>query len=377
MNLSQTGVLSPSLRVCAVCQTELRAGDLACPRCATLVYRERLVAISKEALERERAGAPEATADARELWSSALPLLPRGSTQADWIRQHLQEMDDRGEIPAASRAKTAELDPAPARGKPNWTKRLGPLAPIALVLAKLKSFFFVLLKLKFLLSFALFLGVYWTLFGPWFGVGFAVQILIHELGHVFAVKKNGLKADLPVFLPGLGAYVRWQGFDISVETRAEIALAGPLFGLAAAAGCMAIYLSTRMPVFAALAHAGAWLNLINLIPVWMLDGGQAAHALSRLQRGLLLIACVLFFGLTHQMVFLLVAAGMLYRLFTKDVPTEPSTRTMVFYVVLLFVLGALLKVIPMQPGVLSRSSGEAKQAQVLRLRCAQDERVSA
>ena len=100
--------------------------------------------------------------------------------------------------------------------------------------------------------------------------GFAVQILIHELGHVFAVKRRGLKADLPVFLPGFGAYVRWQGFDISVDARAEIALAGPFFGLLAAAGCMGLYAYTQRPVFAALAHAGAWLNLINLIPVWML-----------------------------------------------------------------------------------------------------------
>jgi Zn-dependent protease len=341
MGLSQAIAGPASLRVCPVCQADLRAGELACPRCQTLVHRERLDAISKAALELERA---ERLTEARELWRSALPLLPKGSTQAEWMGQHLRELDAR----MGAEAKTAELDRPQA--KTDWKKRLGPLAPIAVLLAKLKSVFFILLKLKFLLSFALFMGVYWTLFGPWFGVGFAVQILIHELGHVFAVKRRGLKADLPVFLPGFGAYVRWQGMDISIEGRAEIALAGPFFGLLAAGACLGIYQYTRMPVFAALAHAGAWLNLINLIPVWMLDGGQAAHALSRVQRGLLLVACVVFFALTQQGVFLLVAAGMVYRLFTKDTPAEPSTRTMVFYMVLLFALGALLRVIPMQPG---------------------------
>ena len=113
---------------------------------------------------------------------------------------------------------------------------------------------------------------------------------------------------------------------------------------------MGIYGYTRMPVFAALAHAGAWLNLVNLVPVWMLDGGQAAHALSKLQRGLLLVACVVFFALTQQKVFLFVAAGMVYRLFTRDAAEVPSTRTMVGYLLLLFTLGALLTVIPMQPG---------------------------
>jgi Zn-dependent protease len=341
MSLSPSIPATPSLRVCPVCQADLRGGDLACPRCQTLIHRERLDALSKQALDLERAGS---LAEARELWRSALPLLPAGSTQADWMKQHLRELDAR--IGAA--VKTAELDDP--QTKPKWKKWLAPLAPIAVVLAKLKSLLFILFKLKFLLSFALFLGVYWSLFGPWFGVGFAVQILLHEMGHVFAVKRKGLKADLPVFLPGFGAYVRWQGFDISVETRAEIALAGPFFGLLAAAACLGIFQYTRMPVFAALAHAGAWLNLINLIPVWMLDGGQAAHALSRIQRALLLAACVVFFAMTHQGVFLVVAAGMVYRLFTNDLPTEPSTRTMVFYMVLLFALGALLKVIPMQPG---------------------------
>ena len=341
MGLSQPIVISPSTRVCAVCHADLRAGELACPRCQTLVHAERLDAISKSALELERTGSRD---EARELWRSALPLLPKGSNQAEWMRQHLGDLEAR----VAGDEKTAELDRPPR--KIDWKKRLGPLAPVLLVLAKLKSVFFILLKLKFLLSFALFFGVYWTLFGPWFGAGFAVQILIHELGHVFAVKKNGLKADLPVFLPGFGAYVRWQGFDISVETRAEIALAGPFFGLLAAAGCLGIYQYTRMPVFAALAHAGAWLNLFNLIPIWMLDGGQAVVALSKLQRGLLLAACVIFFVLTGQKVFLLVAAGMIYRLFTRDEPSAPSTRTMVFFVVLLFALGVLLKVIPMQPG---------------------------
>jgi Zn-dependent protease len=341
MSLSPPIPVTPSLRACPVCQADLRSGDLACSRCQTLVHRERLDAISKQALELERAGA---LAEARELWRSALPLLPKASTQADWMAQHLRELDAR----IAAAAKTAEQDHPNA--KPKWKKWLAPLAPIAIVLAKLKTVFVILLKLKFLLSFALFLGVYWTLFGPWFGVGFAVQILVHELGHVFAVKRKGLKADLPVFLPGFGAYVRWQGFDISMETRAEIALAGPFFGLLAAAACLGIYQYTRMPVFAALAHAGAWLNLINLIPVWMLDGGQAAHAFSRIQRALLLAACIVFYAMTHQGVFLLVAAGMVYRLFTKDTPAEPNTRTMVFYMVLLFALGALLKVIPMQPG---------------------------
>ena len=212
--------------------------------------------------------------------------------------------------------------PPPTQSK--WIKRLGPLAPLAVLLAAAKTAFLLLFKLKFLLSFAAFFGVYLALYGLWFGAGFAISILIHELGHVVAVKRLGLKADLPVFLPGFGAYVRWQGFNISLPNRAGIALAGPLAGLLAAAVCMGIYVATQRPVFAALAHTGGWLNLLNLIPVWMLDGGQATHALSRLQRGLLLVTCIVFFFLTRQSVFLLVAAGMTYRLSPATPQPNPA-----------------------------------------------------
>jgi len=337
MQNAELALNPPAVTNCRACRADLVPGTLACPQCAALVYSNHLDQISKTALNLEQINRPENLAEARELWLSALPWLPRASRQADWIREHIAALD--------ARINAAESPAPPSK----WMKRLGPLAPIAVFLAKAKGALLLLFKLKFLLSFAAFFGFYWAIYGVWFGAGFALSILIHEFGHVIAVKRRGLQADLPVFLPGLGAYVRWQGFAISSPARAEIALAGPLAGLLAAAASFAIFLITRKPVFAALAHAGAWLNLFNLIPVWRLDGGQATHALNRLQRGLLLLTCLLFFWMTGQMGFLFVAAGMTYRLFTKDVPEEPSTRTMVFFTVLLFALGALLKIIPFQP----------------------------
>ena len=338
MNLAELAVNPQVITNCRECHTDLQAGALVCPQCDTLVYGHHLEQISKAASNLEESNQTNQLAEARELWLSALPWLPRASRQAEWIRQRVLALD--------TRINSANPEP-PAQSK--WIKRLGPFAPLAVLLAKAKTVFLLLFKLKFLLSFAAFFGVYWALYGLWFGAGFALSILIHELGHVIAVKRLGLKADLPVFLPGFGAYVRWQGFDISLADRAGIALAGPLAGLLAACVCMGLYVATQRPVFAALAHTGAWLNLLNLIPVWVLDGGQATHALSRLQRGLLLVTCIVFFFLTQQNVFLLVAAGMTYRLFTRDTPAEPSTRTVVSFTVLLFALGALLKIVPMQP----------------------------
>jgi Zn-dependent protease len=331
-------VLTPSAATtCRECGTDLPSGTLACPYCAALVYSTHLDQISKAARNLEENNLPHNLAEARDLWLSALPWLPRASRQAEWIRLHVLTLD--------ARINATEPPAKPSK----WTKRLGPLAPIAVFLAKAKTALLLLLKLKFLLSFVTFFGVYWALYGLWFGAGFAISILIHEFGHVIAVKRRGLQADLPVFLPGFGAYVRWQGFNISLSDRATIALAGPLAGFFAAVACFALYSLTHRPVFAALAQTGAWLNLLNLIPIWVLDGGQAVLALNRLQRGLLLLTCILFFAITSQGVYLLVAAGMVYRLFTKDQPTEPSSRTMVFFMSLLFALGALLKLLPPQP----------------------------
>ncbi len=87
-----------------------------------------------------------------------------------------------------------------------------------------------------------------------FGIGFAVLILIHEMGHFIDIKRRGLPADMPVFLPGLGAYVRWQALGVPLETRAAISLAGPLAGFFASVACAVIWWQTRDLFWAELAR---------------------------------------------------------------------------------------------------------------------------
>src|SRR5439155_7557954 len=87
-------------------------------------------------------------------------------------------------------------------------------------------------------------------------------------------KRRGLPAEMPVFLPGLGAYVRWGALGVPLETRAAVSLAGPLAGWFAAAVCALLWFHTHDRIWAALAQVGAWLNILNLIPVPILDGGD-------------------------------------------------------------------------------------------------------
>jgi len=267
-----------------------------------------------------------------------LPLLPQNSRQAEWIVQHARSLD----------ALAKRIQPAPP-SENKWAQRLGPVGPVAILLAKGKFLLTAIFKLKFLLTFFAFFGVYWAMFGARFGIGFAVLILIHEMGHYIDIKRRGLPADMPVFLPGFGAYVRWQALGVSLETRAEVSLAGPLAGFLAALACAILWWQTGDPLWAALARAGAVLNVLNLTPVWVLDGGQAALALSKTERIILLTACLALWLVLGQGVFFLVAAGAAYQVFfAGDLPARPSRVTTVYFIAVLTALGVILRLMPGQ-----------------------------
>jgi Zn-dependent protease len=319
---------SPALtQECGACGAILGPGNLACPNCHALVHAARLEQLAAQARLHEERGE---IAQARDVWAETLQLLPESSTQAEWVRANARRLD-------AMAVGTEK--PAPA-----WIRRLGPLAPLAILLVKGKSLL-ALFKLKFLLSFAAFAAFYWTQFGVKFGIGFAVLILVHELGHFLDIKRRGLPAEMPVFLPGLGAYVRWTALGVPVRTRAFVSLAGPLAGCLGAAVCALLWLQTRDGLWIGLASLSALLNVLNLIPVWVLDGGQAIRALSTAERIFLACVAVLCAAGFGQPALLLVAAGAAYRAFTSDAPTEPDRAVTAYYVLVLAALGFLMSAV--------------------------------
>jgi Zn-dependent protease len=327
--VSATPPLNFDLRQCKTCGAELHPGDLVCARCHALIYAEELTVISHRATRLEEEGE---SAQALAEWRKALPLLPAHVTQSDWVLGHIRKLE------LAQQA-------APAQPKNAWARKLGPLAPIAIFLAKAK-WLLAIFKFKFLFSLGAFFAVYWALFGWKFGVGFGVLILIHEMGHFIDIRRRGLPADMPVFLPGLGAYVRWQAMGISLETRAAVSLAGPLAGLLASLACLALWWNTGDPLWAALTRAGAWLNLMNLIPIWVLDGGQAANALDRSGRWAILASAVLFGFFFQEGAFFLVALGAAWRLFTKDMAPVASFRMAAYFIGIMGFLGMVLRSVP-------------------------------
>jgi Zn-dependent protease len=315
---------------CDRCSHQLTIGVLACPQCHSLVHGEELERLSASAKALEDTDQFQL---AREAWLKTLPLLPHDALQAEWVRGHVYKLE-----------LTSSNDP-PKKNTYEWAKKLGPLGPVLVLLAKSKVLLSVV-KLKFLFSLGAFLGFYWAAFGLRFGIGFGVLILIHEMGHYIDIKRRGLSAEMPIFLPGFGAYVRWQASGVSKQTRAAVSLAGPLAGALSAVVCAVVWWRTGDPLWAALAWSGAWLNVMNLIPVWVLDGGQATLALGKTERWVLLTACLALWLVLHESVFVLVAGGMVWRLFTKDLAPNPSRSIATYYTAVLACLGIVMSLMP-------------------------------
>jgi Zn-dependent protease len=172
--------------------------------------------------------------------------------------------------------------------EPKKRSGLGVLGAILLaVLMKGKSLLVLVKALpagKFLLTTLSMLAMVWfeaMRSGVWFGIGFVLMILIHELGHGYAMKRAGVEAGWPIFIPFFGAMIAMKGLPRDRSAEAKIAYGGPLAGTAAALIAAVLGLALESRLFLALAYVGFFLNLFNLTPISPLDGGRVAQAFSR------------------------------------------------------------------------------------------------
>jgi Zn-dependent protease len=115
-------------------------------------------------------------------------------------------------------------------------------------------------------------GAYALFYGPWFAVALVVMILVHEMGHVVEIRRQGMRATAPVFIPFLGAAIFQREHPTSAVNQAKIGIAGPIAGTIGATAAFLLYGSTQNPIFLLAATLGFLLNLINMLPVWQLDG---------------------------------------------------------------------------------------------------------
>src|SRR5258708_6335046 len=174
-------------KFCAACGTALAPLELSCPQCHQLVYAEEMDALAQQAREKESTGDPQG---ASTLWRQVLALLPPESAQAASIRDRLASLSQGPG--AAARIGSAGPQESFQQSRAKWTKRLGPLGVIIAFLLKFKTLVLVALtkakflllglaKLKTLLSMFAFFGVYWSLYGWAFALGFVLGIYVHEM----------------------------------------------------------------------------------------------------------------------------------------------------------------------------------------------------
>src|SRR5215469_12249397 len=173
--------------------------------------------------------------------------------------------------------------PAPQQGN---RSALGWLGSAALaVWAVIKYGGLVLLKLPAFATLAsalISVGAWALLYGSWWaGVAIVVMIFIHEMGHVVEIRRQGMAATAPIFVPFLGAAIFQRSHPTDALKQAQIGIAGPIEGTIAATVAFVLYGVTGWSVLLLWAWLGFGLNLFNLIPFGFLDGGWIMAAVSK------------------------------------------------------------------------------------------------
>jgi Zn-dependent protease len=313
--------------ICPDCQQTLSGSELSCPACHTLLYASELEDLTRKAQISANGGN---LSQSKEFWTQALAYLPTETVQYRSVQARISALD--GQVTAVGPA-------APGGWRKGATRGLGP---IALMLWKFKALLLGLTKMGTLLSMFVSFGFYWRLYGWELGAGLILSIYIHEMGHVIELRKFGIPAGAPMFIPGLGAIIQLRGVALPPVQDARIGLAGPIYGFGAALVAYAAYALTGLKIWAAIAHLGAIINLFNLIPIWQLDGARGFHSQTQWQRvGLLAVAAGLWV-VTKESMYLLIILGGSYRLFKRDASQLQDSTGFMQFAGLLVGLGVLV-----------------------------------
>lgn len=207
-----------------------------------------------------------------------------GAMSAHWPTPAMPAPEPPAEPPHAP-APAPFTDPVPPRDeRPWWRRGLSMLGVAALLVVKWgKAALLLLPKAKLLTTSGTMLvsiAAYSLLWGWKFALGFVLLLLVHELGHVIALRREGLPASAPMFIPFLGAAVMAKSLGDDAAAEARVGLAGPILGTLGALALLPVALATGEHFWYALVFTGLFLNLFNLLPVVPLDGGRAMAALS-------------------------------------------------------------------------------------------------
>lgn len=257
---------------CDRCGGPIEYGQLVCPRCGSLVYHSRLDGIATDALRLERVNPPAAAM----IWREALPLLPSDSPQYAQVRDRIGVLASGWPQDGAGAAQQAQPWAAGAQEIPQPGPRaraVRPPDPLPVALAKTVGSMLVSILVYYVLAFQ----------SLPIAVGFVVLMLVHEMGHVLAMRYYGLSASPPIFIPFIGALINLRESPQNALVESVVGIGGPLLGTLGALVCYALsfavggLLQQELVIVTQLAII---LNLFNLLPVPPLDGGRVAAAIT-------------------------------------------------------------------------------------------------
>ncbi|MBO9531562.1 MAG: hypothetical protein J7513_01120 [Solirubrobacteraceae bacterium] len=196
----------------------------------------------------------------------------------------------------------------------------GPIAFAGLLLWKVGKYVLLalgkvtlLFKIPLLgtvVSGAVSIAAYAWIWGWTFAAAIMITLLIHELGHVIQIKREGMPVKALNFVPFLGAYVLSDAARTD-DQQARVSIAGPLTGAVLAS---VVYLAAGDdPLLRAIAYTGFYLNLLNLVPIGFLDGGGVAGVFTGGWWAILTLGLVIIGLGSGSMLALIVAAVAAFR----------------------------------------------------------------
>ncbi|MDQ3996595.1 MAG: site-2 protease family protein [Gemmatimonadota bacterium] len=333
--------------VCERCGTEIAPSLNGCPSCGALVHAAELKRLAAQANEAETAAdVPRALG----FWREALMLLPPDSLQHATVLARVEELSHR--IDAGAQTAEERHVRSKLAGKGAVVVALGLLAwkfkfVLVFLLTKGKLLLLGLTKATTVFSMVLSLGVYWAAWGWRLALGLIGSIYVHEMGHVAALNRYGIKASAPMFIPGVGAFIAAKQPLQSEREEAMVGLMGPVWGLGAALAALGVWRATGEPFYAVIAKVGAWINLFNLIPVWQLDGAHGFRAMSRAHRIVAALAIGAAFAVTREGMLVLLLIAAVATLFGRPA-RQPDRRAVLLYVGLVAALAVIADIaVPM------------------------------
>lgn len=177
---------------------------------------------------------------------------------------------------------------------------------------------------KSMISLVLYAFLFYTIFDKniSYMAALLVVLLIHELGHFFAMRLFNYTNVKLFFIPLLGAYVSGKKTTISQRQMSIVILAGPLPGIIIGFSLFLINLNYPNEQLAMLANIFLFLNLFNLLPFMPLDGGRLIEVLFLRQNHTIrtvftiisIVGLAIFSLSTQNLFFLIIPISMTFEL---------------------------------------------------------------